>query len=270
MPIAKLTDLEIVYDDLGQDAQTLLLMPGWCESRTVYAPFAQLAREKFRVLRFDWRGHGESSMPATDFGASELLDDALAVLDAARAERVTVLAIAHASWVATELRRRDPARIESLVFLDWVFTDPPPGFLEAVREFQDRDRWAQARASLFDLWLAGSTNPVMTDHIRGDLSRLGFEMWARAGREILAAYHAHGSPLRMLAGSPPGVPTLHLYALNRDEEYLRTQQAFAAQQPWFEVCRLDSVTHLPVLERPAEVLAVVEEFIARSPRQSIP
>ena len=260
MATARVGDLSLAYDDLGGGPQTLLLMPGWCESRTVYAPFARLARQHFRVLRFDWRAHGESTNPQEDFGAAELLDDALAVLDSAGAGRVTVLAIAHACWVAVELCRRHPARVGGLVFMDWVFTDPAAEFARAVAAFSDPAEWEQARAGLFDLWLAGTDDPVMVDHIRGDLARLGFDMWRRAGREILAAYQAHGSPIRMLAADPPGVPSAHIYALNRDDAYLTAQQEFASQQPWFSVHRLGSRTHLPVLEVPDEVLRVVRSL----------
>jgi pimeloyl-ACP methyl ester carboxylesterase len=253
-------DLSLAYDDLGTGPRTLLLMPGWCESRTVYAPFAQLARRHYRVLRFDWRGHGDSTIPDEDFGTAELLEDALAVLDAAHVERVTVLAIAHASWVAVELCRKHPTRVEGLVFMDWVFTSPPSAFAEAVAAFGDTGKWEETRESLFDLWLAGTDNPIMVDHIRGDLARLGFDMWRRAGREILGAYQAHGSPMQMLQVAPPGVPCRHIYALNREGSYLAAQQQFAQQHPWFMVRRLESRTHLPVLEVPHEVLREVQEL----------
>ncbi len=260
MVTARVGDLSLEYDDLGVGPRTLLLMPGWCESRTVYASFAQLARQHFRVLRFDWRGHGGSGVPTADFGAAQLLDDALAVLDAAGVAQVTVLAIAHASWVAVELRCRHPERVGGLVFMDWVFTDPPSEFAGAVAAFGDPDRWEQARAGLFDLWLAGTDDPVMVDHIRGDLARLGFDMWRRAGREILTAYQAHGSPMRMLEANPPGVPCVHVYALNRDDAYLAAQEEFARRHPWFSVQRLGSRTHLPVLEAPGEVLRIVRSL----------
>ena len=42
----------------------------------------------FRVLRYDTRGHGQSSAPAGPYSIAMLADDALAVMDAAQAERV--------------------------------------------------------------------------------------------------------------------------------------------------------------------------------------
>ena len=42
----------------------------------------------FRVLRYDTRGHGQSSAPAGPYSIATLAEDALAVMDAAQAERV--------------------------------------------------------------------------------------------------------------------------------------------------------------------------------------
>ena len=42
----------------------------------------------FRVLRYDTRGHGESSAPVGPYSIAMLADDALALMDAVRAERV--------------------------------------------------------------------------------------------------------------------------------------------------------------------------------------
>ena len=87
------------------------------------------------------------------------------------------------------------------------------------------------------------------------------EMWARAGREIAAAYAAHTSPLQAFAALPVPPPVRHLYAEPKDPAFLAAQQDFARTHPWFTVRRLDAAhTHFPMLEQPAELAAHVTRF----------
>ncbi|HXH24694.1 MAG TPA: alpha/beta fold hydrolase [Vicinamibacterales bacterium] len=113
-------------------------------------------------LAIDWRGHGESAPPADDFGADDLADDALAVIQASQADRVVPVAVAHAGCVAIELRRRLGARIPKLVLLDWIVLEAPPPFLAALRSLQDPAEWQPTRERLFSMWLQGLDIPALT------------------------------------------------------------------------------------------------------------
>ncbi|WP_268647566.1 alpha/beta fold hydrolase, partial [Escherichia coli] len=64
------------YQDVGSGPLTLVLLPGWCEPKTVFEPFIALAAERYRVISIDWRGHGLSSK-ATEMSltADDLLED---------------------------------------------------------------------------------------------------------------------------------------------------------------------------------------------------
>lgn len=78
---------------------------------------------------------------------------------------------------------------------------------------------------------------------------------------IEQAYRQFGSPLQRLAGMSATPPCRHIYSLDRRDGYLRQQQAFAAEQPFFSVVRLgEARTHLGILERPDAVLWAVEDF----------
>lgn len=65
------------------------MLTGWCANRTTM--FSQLAEEcgkRRRVLVLDWRGHGLSEMPKGDFGADDLVEEALAVIEASGAQQI--------------------------------------------------------------------------------------------------------------------------------------------------------------------------------------
>jgi pimeloyl-ACP methyl ester carboxylesterase len=87
-------------------------------------------------------------------------------------------------------------------------------------------------------------------------------MWARAAREIGAAYEKEGSPLQALSHLVPAIPVLHLYAQPQSDDYLNEQQAFAAGHPWLRVRRLNAASHFPMFEVPDEIAASIEQFAA--------
>jgi 3-oxoadipate enol-lactonase len=74
-------------------------------------PFARA----FRVVRYDTRGHGRSSVPSGDYTMDQLGGDALAVLDAAGAARAHVCGISLGGITAMWLGVHAPDRIERLV-----------------------------------------------------------------------------------------------------------------------------------------------------------
>lgn len=254
--------VRIRYDDLGRGEPALLFMPGWCGSRRVFDELVPRAATRRRTLALDWHGHGTSGAPDGDFGAGDLADAALAVIEASRAEQVVPVALSHAGWVAIELRRRLGARIPKLVLLDWIILEAPPPFLDALQALQDPAQWQQTREQLFSMWLHGPDIPALTGYVRDDMGSYPFAMWARAGREIGAAYAKAGSPLRALAALQPAPPVLHLYAQPDDPGYLAAQRAFGAAHPWFQASRLEACSHFPMYEVPDEIAAAIEGFVA--------
>ena len=87
---------------------------------------------------------------------------------------------------------------------------------------------------------------------------LGIE---RSGREIGACYARGEYPLKALSTLNPPAPTLHLYAQPDMPEYLQGQQAFAAENPWFRVTKLQAHSHFPTFEVPDQIAGEIERFV---------
>lgn len=71
--------------------------------------------ELFRTIRFDARGHGRSAPAAEPATIDDLATDALAVLDAAQAERAVVVGLSLGGMVAQALATLAPGRVRALV-----------------------------------------------------------------------------------------------------------------------------------------------------------
>jgi pimeloyl-ACP methyl ester carboxylesterase len=76
-----------------------------------------LARAGYRPIAYDQRGHGESEKryDPVDYAPLRLVEDALAVLDAAAAEHAAVMGYSMGARVALEVGLRHPNRVRSLV-----------------------------------------------------------------------------------------------------------------------------------------------------------
>ncbi|MTE16243.1 alpha/beta fold hydrolase [Nocardia aurantiaca] len=248
----------IAVDKIGDGEPALLFLPGWCDFRSLFRDLLPLTGRHRTSVSLDWRGHGGSDRALVDFGAIELADDAQRVIEDLGLARVIPIGQAHAGWIALELRRRlGPERVPGVVFLDWMVLGPPPGFLDALVGLQNLAASEGVRAALMEMWTRGIDSPAVHAHV-ARMSTHGFDMWARAGREIAAGFAANGSPVAALEAL--ACPALHVYAQPTDDEFLSAQKAYAAAHPSFHVQRLDASSHFPVLEVPGEIATAIEAF----------
>jgi 3-oxoadipate enol-lactonase len=74
-------------------------------------PFAK----RFRVLGFDHRGMGESSVPPNEYAMTDLADDVLALVDHVKWPRFRMFGISFGGMVAQHVAARVPSRIERMV-----------------------------------------------------------------------------------------------------------------------------------------------------------
>jgi pimeloyl-ACP methyl ester carboxylesterase len=266
MTYTPVTQVPVSFDDTGRGEPALVYLTGWCAARTCYAAMVEHTARHRRSIAIDWRGHGTSPTPDGDFGWPQMADDVLAVLAACGVDRFVPVANAHAGWVARDLAGRVPDRVAGVVLVNWLVLGAPPPFTAGLAAMADPATTRQAVDGLTASWLAGHEDaPGVADLITA-MRHQSDEMWARAGREIAAAYATYASPLQAFAALPTPPPVRHLYAEPKDPAFLSTQQDFADSHPWFTVRRLDTAhTHFPMLEQPAELAADVIAFSSALP-----
>lgn len=239
----------------------MVFLGGWCNSgRSFFAPLAERLAARHRVIRLDWRGHGDSGQPAADFGHDELADDAMAVIQATAVRQVVPVSQAHGGWPALRLRRLLGDRVPRIVLLSWMVLDPPAPFMAVFEMLEDPGRWRQGLDNLLTGWLAGAPDEVAR-WTRQETSSYGFDMWSRAARAVTADYGQYGSPLRAATELDYKPELLHLYSQPRTDGYLAGQQEFSTANPWFSAQRLNGATHFPALEIPDITAAKIERFL---------
>ena len=112
--------VRIAWERHGDGDRTLLFVPTWhlVHSRVSKFQVATFAR-RFPVITFDPRGNGRSDRPASGYRIEDFRDDALAVLDAARAGTgpVDILTASQGSNVALLIAAEHPELVARVLLV---------------------------------------------------------------------------------------------------------------------------------------------------------
>ena len=113
MPFADSRGARLHWEAQGDGPPVLLIMGHLYSSRMWY-PLLPALTARRRAIYFDNRGTGESDTTG-GVTVGQMADDALAVLDAAGAERAHVYGVSMGGGIAAEFAMRHPERVSSLV-----------------------------------------------------------------------------------------------------------------------------------------------------------
>src|SRR5437867_4309201 len=94
------------------DAPVVLLSNSLGSTHRMWDAQIDTLNERFRVVRYDTRGHGGSPVPDGPYSIDDLADDAVAVLDRLGVERAHVVGLSLGGMTAMRLAVRNPERVE--------------------------------------------------------------------------------------------------------------------------------------------------------------
>lgn len=215
-----------------------------------------LARH-FRVLRFDTRGHGESSAPAGPYSLDRLGRDTLELFDALGVERTHFLGLSLGGMVGQWLGVHAPERIDRLVLANTSpYLGPSPQWDEriaATRQAPDLKETAEHfLASWFPATLLQAGGPVI-DTFRA--------MLLATDKQGLASNFAavRDMDLRRTIALIPR-PTLVIAGRDDTVTAASHSEQIAATVPDAQLLILQAV-HLSNIERPDEFREAVLDFL---------
>jgi pimeloyl-ACP methyl ester carboxylesterase len=118
MPVFRTDAVDLAYDDTGQGSPPLLFLHGFSCARTDFAHQFDAFSARHRVVAFDQRGHGDSSLARDNwYGFEATAHDARALCAALGVDRPVV--IGHSlGGVSALLLAQPPAFASALVLLD--------------------------------------------------------------------------------------------------------------------------------------------------------
>jgi 3-oxoadipate enol-lactonase len=200
------------------DAPVLVLSNSLGTTSEMWDPQIPALTERFRVVRYDTRGHGEAPVPNGPYSLDDLGGDAVALFDRLGAGSVHLAGLSLGGMTGLWLAVNAPERIERLVVMctsamlaeehDWV---------ARAKLVRDQGTGAVAQASIERWFTPGfaQANPDVVAKLRATLADTSPEGYAGccdaiAGMDLVDALGGVTAPTLVIAGSEdPATPPAH-------------------------------------------------------------
>ena len=213
-----------------RDADTILLQHGYARSSRFWHAWVPHLSRRYRIVRADLRGHGDSPVdfdPADGSALEGYVDDALAVMDELGLAAVHYCGESFGGIIGMALAARHPARVRTLALVSSpvyqnrksqdVYAAGFPSREEALRTLGTR-KWAEAVYGAPGFFPEG-TDPRLRDWYVGEI--------AKSDAEVLCALYGllrHASAESLLPRIEAPVlglyPTSGLLTSSEQEELL--------------------------------------------------
>ena len=248
--------MTLAYDVAGTGPGLLLLHSTVCDRRMWDPQWDALQAAGFRVVRCDFRGFGDSPVASAPYNEA---DDVVELLDVLGLDTVAIVGASHGGRVAQEIAARWPERVTRLVLVCSGSSEFVPGPAlgefwakeEALLEAGEVDAAVDANIATF---LGPEASAAAREHVRV-MQRRAFDVQLAADDEQLPidvdfSLSSITAPTFVISGAKD-LPEFGDVARRLSGGLL--SDARAVELAW--------AGHLPTLERPDELNALLTEFL---------
>lgn len=153
MPTLQTAELTLHYEIEGrEDAPLLVLSNSLGTNKDMWQPQLPALLQHFRVLRYDTRGHGRSSVPPGDYSVAQLGDDVIALLDAVGAEQAHFCGLSMGGMTGIWLGVHRPERLDRLVLCNTAAKIGTPDTWNPRIALVRKDGMAPIAQTVLDRW----------------------------------------------------------------------------------------------------------------------
>lgn len=149
------------------DGPTVLLSNSLGSTHRMWDAQISELEDRFRVIRYDTRGHGDSPVPTGSYTIDDLADDVIALLDRLGVESCHVVGLSLGGMTAMRLAARNPERVDRVVLL-CTGAQLPPSSAWTDRAALVREKGSAAVAeAVVARWFTPEylqTNPELAQH----------------------------------------------------------------------------------------------------------
>ena len=260
MPTIRANDVELFYDLSGpEDAPVVVFSTSVGATLEMWDPQVRALSDRFRLLRYDTRGHGRSQVVDRPTSIEELADDLAGLLDALGIAKAHLVGLSLGGMTGQALALRHPDKLESLVLLATSAYLPPA------------EAWTERAATVRAQGMAAIADTVMSRWFTRAFKERAPAIVA-ATRERFVANDANGyaicceairdMDLRPAIGAVR-TPTLILAGADDPATPVAMMEDIRARIPDAEMIIVPRAAHLLNLERPEIVNAHLAAFLAR-------
>lgn len=259
-----------LYYEVAGEGYPLVLMHGGIMDNTMWDDQFEAFAQRYRVIRYDLRGFGQSDLPAGPEPYS-MRGDLRALLAFLGIDRANVLAISMAGSIAIDFTLDYPEMVNALVLVapgvngyespDEEDEDETAMFkeIEAAFESNDLERAVELETRA---WVDGPRRtPEQVDPVvRKRVYDMNLQNSRRvAGKELPGTQKLEPPAFGRLAEIR--VPTLFIVGDGDLREQVTLVDTLATKIPGAQKAVMHGVAHVPNMERPAEFNQLVLDFL---------
>jgi len=241
----------------AEDAPALVLSNSLGATLAMWDPQAGALAERFRLVRYDTRGHGESPVPPGPYDIADVGADLVGLLDHLGIERAHVVGLSLGGMTGMWLGVHAPERLDRLVLLcTSAKLGPPENWIERARTVRAQGTAAVAEAG-FGRWLTErfrDEHPDTAEWLRAMIAAQPNEGYAECCGVIermdqLAVLPSIKAPTLVIAGAQdPATPPEHA-------------ERIVAGIPGARLEVLDPAAHLANVEQAEAVTRLILEHL---------
>lgn len=223
MPFADAAGIRLYYELAGPErAPVVLLVNSLGADLSMWEPQLPALVGRFRVLRYDMRGHGRSEVTPGPYRLDGLALDALALLDALGIDRVHLVGLSLGGAIGQWIAIHRPERLRSLVLCATACSFGTPSTWDERIAAVTRGGVEAIADAVVERWLTAefrSRRPSDAARLRAMLCATPAEGYAAAAAavrdtDLCALVHRIALPTLLVAGSAdPATPPARLEEL---------------------------------------------------------
>lgn len=245
--------------DGPEGAPWMILSHSLGATLSMWDPQIDVLTTRYRVLRYDTRGHGQSAVPPGPYSLDDLVGDVVALMDRMKIEQASWMGLSMGAMTGMGLALRHGDRFQRMVLADGR-ADAPEGFCTMwdQRTALIRDGGTEAIADgTMDSWLTAdfrNANPDVVAQMRAmvvDTPDAGYIACALALKEL--------DYLRHLGNV--SVPVLYIGGDQDMGAAPEVMQAMADATPGARYVSVENAAHVANVNRPAAFNAAISAFL---------
>jgi 3-oxoadipate enol-lactonase len=255
-------DIDVAYRIDGEGEHVVVLAHSLALNADAWNPIVERLGDRFRLLAFDMRGHGDTTATPAPYRLDGLADDVLGLMDALGVGRASYVGVSIGGRIGQVLATRAPDRFHRMVFA--ATTLGMPAGMDAL--WADRFERIKARGiaaimtETIERWYGptiGAYPIAQLDALAAMIGRCSVEGYEGAARALFDPPVTEG--LRQVA-----IPVL---VVSGDSDAGAPPSAgaeIAALVPAAEMVVLAECGHQPALQQPNAFADVLRGFLGKA------
>jgi pimeloyl-ACP methyl ester carboxylesterase len=254
-----------IHVELTGEGDPIVLVHAGIADARMWDPTVPALDSDHRVVRYDMRGYGRSTIPPHPFAHH---DDLAALFQALDLGPAVVIGASYGGEVATALALEHPELVRGLVLINTLAGMREPSEQlragwRAVNAAMDQGDVPGAVEIETKMWVDGPhRQPAEVDlELRQRVTAMNAAIFARIA-EVDAAEEREPDPPVVDRLGEIAAPTLVIVGMLDQPDAVASADTLAAGIPNATLIRIDDAAHLPSMERPEAVNQAVRQFLA--------